>query len=156
MEDRDRRIFDLVEPGVASQGVELVEVSVAPSRHRTFVRIVVHSRSGITHADCERVTRVAGRILDDAEAIPGSYVLEVSSPGLERVLKTPREFDVFRGRLIRLQMSDEPTEIVGRSAGTRGAEVALSREEGELVVPWTRVARARLLPEPAGVGGEGK
>jgi ribosome maturation factor RimP len=153
--DRDREIFDLIEPGISPLGVDLVEVTVAPSRHRTFVRIVVHSARGITHADCERVTRAAGHLLDDAGSIPGSYVLEVSSPGLERVLKAPREFDVFRGRLVRVQLSDEPMEVVGRAAGTRGAAVALARDEGELVLPWARVAKAKLAPEPAGAFGEG-
>jgi ribosome maturation factor RimP len=71
------------------------------------------------------------------------------------VLKAPREFDVFRGRLVRVQLSDEPGEVVGRAAGTRGAAVAVARDEGELVLPWARVAKARLAPEPAGALGEG-
>ena len=146
----EREIFDLLEPGVASQGVDLVEVELAPSKRRTVVRIVVHSAGGVTHADCARVTRAVGNILDESEAFPGSYLLEVSSPGMERVLKTPREFDVFRGRAVRVHLRDAPEDVVGRAAGARGDAVVLVREDGELILPWTRVARVRLLPEPAG------
>lgn len=153
MGERDREIFDLVEPGVASQGVDLVEVELAMSRRHTTVRLVVHSSGGVTHADCARVTRVVGRILDEVNAFPGTYLLEVSSPGLERILKAPREFDVFRGRAVRVHLRDGPEEV-GRAAGARGDDVVLEREDGELILPWTRVARARLAPDRAPAGGE--
>jgi ribosome maturation factor RimP len=152
--ERDREIFELVEPGVASQGVDLVDVELAPARRRTIVRLIVHSDAGVTHADCARVTRVASRILDESGAMAGSYVLEVSSPGTERVLKTPREFDLFRGRAVRVHLRDGSEEITGRAAGARGDAVALMREDGELILPWTRVAKARLVMEPAPAGGQ--
>lgn len=146
----EREIFALLEPHVGSQGLDLVEVALSGGRRRAVVRLVVHSEGGVTHGDCARITRVAGSVLDEACAFPGSYVLEVWSPGTDRVLRSPREFDLFRGRLVQVTWADGDGGATGRAAGTRGEEsVALTREDGgEDVLPWSRIARARLVPEP--------
>jgi ribosome maturation factor RimP len=147
VEDRRRRIEELVGPVVALQGVDLVEVALGGGRRRAVVRVVVHSEAGVTHADCVRVTRAVGRALEDAAEVPGSYLLEVSSPGLDRVLKRPREFDLFRGRRVAVRLVDAPAEVTGRASGSRGEAVALACDDGgEEVLPWSRVASARLLP----------
>jgi ribosome maturation factor RimP len=149
VQEREREIFDLVEPAVASQGLDLVEVSLGGGTRRPVVRVVVHSAAGVTHADCVRATRAMGRVLDEANALPGSYLLEVSSPGTDRVLRTPREFDVFRGCAVRVQLADGTKEIDGRAAGSRGDAIAVARENGEEdILPWSRIGRARLVPEP--------
>ena len=154
MHEREREIFHLVEPAVASQGLDLVEVGLSGGSRRSVVRVVVHSAAGVTHADCTRATRAMGRVLDEANAFPGSYVLEVSSPGTDRILRTPREFDVFRGRAVRVQLADDTQEITGTAAGSRGDAVAVARESGEEeVLPWSRIGRARLVPEPPGRPG---
>lgn len=153
MDVREREIFDLVEPGVASQGVDLVEVALGGGRRRTVIRIVVHSEAGVTHADCARVTRIVGRTLDESRVVPGSYLLEVSSPGTDRVMKEPREFELFRGRPVRLRLVDTAEEIAGRAAGTEGDDVVLARDDGTRdVLPWPRIAKARLAEEPPAPG----
>jgi ribosome maturation factor RimP len=117
------------------------------------VRLVIHSPRGISHGDCERVTKRAGDILDSGALGSGSYVLEVSSPGLDRVLKNEREFDLFRGRKMRVRLEDSPErEIIGWSEGTReGHRVVLRGEKGdECVLSWSSVARARLDPDLPG------
>jgi ribosome maturation factor RimP len=128
--------------------------------------VIIHSERGVTHAECARVTRAAAALLDDAEGAPASYVLEVSSPGTDRVLKEPREFDLFRGMEVRLQIvvseGDAGTrqEVTGKVDGCDGDDVVVRGEDGsKSVIPWSSVARARLVPEtPRGgaVGGKGK
>jgi len=149
-------IFALLEPHVGAQGLDLVEVAVSGGRRRAVVRLVVHSEAGVTHGDCARVTRAAGAALDEAGAFPGSYVLEVWSPGTDRVLRAAREFDLFRGRLVQVVLADEDVPRTGRAAGTRGAEsVALARDDGgEDVLAWAAVAKARLIPEPPETGAQ--
>jgi ribosome maturation factor RimP len=159
MNPRERELFDLLSAGVASAGVDLVEVVLVPTGRRPVIRLVIHGASGVTHGDCSRVTRLAGDILEDHEAVPGSYTLEVSSPGTDRHLREGREFEVFRGRRVRLWRDEDGqvSEHTGLSGGTRGEEeVVLVGDDGEeTVIPWTSVKKARLVPEQAGIGGTG-
>ena len=157
----DRILFERIEPHVREQGVELVEVRVAPTDRGNTVRIVIHSSQGITIGDCTRVSRRLNAILDDDAVVPsGRYVLEVSSPGTDRVMKEPREFDLFRGATVRLQLDEEAEEreLTGVAVGTRGEAVVIRREDGrEVVVPWSSVVKARLVPGKPGrstVGGK--
>lgn len=133
-----------------SAGLELVEASLEHRGRRSVVKLVVHGPKGVSFGDCERVTRSAEERVEEGNLISGSYVLEVSSPGLDRVLKSEREFDVFRGRKLRVRLQEMPErEIVGISEGTReGHRVALREDNGDVSVhPWSSVARASLDPD---------
>ncbi len=146
----ESRLYDELEPVAASCGVGLVEAVLELRGRRQVVRVVIHAERGITHGDCEQMTRAAGDAIDAGELVAGSYVLEVSSPGLDRVLKGEREFDVFRGKRVRLRLQETPEkEIVGLCDGTReGHQVAVrDTDGGTMVFPWLDVARARLDPE---------
>jgi ribosome maturation factor RimP len=125
------------------------------------VRLAIHAAAGVSHGDCARVTRIAGDVLDERETDLGSYVLEVSSPGTDRVLKSAREFETFRGRRVRVRTGEGETsvEIVGECAGTAdGDAVVLRRDDGEeSTLVWSAVKKARLIPdqpESRGVGGK--
>lgn len=114
-----------------------------------MVKLVVHGAQGVAFKDCEKVTRNAENLVEDGKLISGSYVLEVSSPGLDRVLKSEREFDLFRGRRMRVRLQEMPErEIVGISEGTReGHHVALREDNGDVsVLSWSSVAKASLDP----------
>jgi ribosome maturation factor RimP len=154
VQEREREIFDLVERAAAEQGLDLVEVGLGRAGRRTVVRVVVHSAAGVTHADCARMTRAAGHVLDGAARFPEGYVLEVSSPGMDRVLREPREFEVFRGRPVRVVLADDSRELEGRAEGTRGDAVVVAQANGvEEILPWARIGRARLMPETPGGSG---
>ncbi len=159
MNDRERALFEILEPVVTSGGAGLIELGLASAGRRTVVRLVIGSSEGVSHGDCAQVTRACAEALDAQDALPESYVLEVSSPGMERVLKEGREFDFFRGRRVRVREDHDGTtvETVGRCAGTRGDDsVVLRSDDGEeRVIPWTSVKKARLVPGDPAVGGAG-
>jgi ribosome maturation factor RimP len=146
----DRELFDLLEPTVASQGVDLVELRRVRAGRRTILRVVIHSAQGISHGDCARVTRLVEEVLEERGTPPGTYELEVSSPGIDRVLREAREFEVFRGRPVRIWLDEASPEreITGVCEGLRGdGAVVVRREDGaESVVDWLRVKKARLVP----------
>jgi len=158
MTEQDRELFDRIEPRVTSMGLDLVEVTASPGRRGSVVRVVIHSIRGITLDDCARVTRALGPVLDAAEWPGGRYVLEVSSPGLDRVLRHPREFGLFRGATVRMVLapgSDE-REVTGIAVGQDGESVVIRREDGrETAIPWSSVAKARLVPERPGRAAAG-
>jgi len=150
MQDGERALFRLLEPVVSSQGLDLVEIGLAGSRSRPILRIVIHSPEGVSHADCARVTRASNEAIEESGDIPGGYILEVSSAGLERVLRDPREFDLFRGRQVLVRVAEgDPLEIRGVAGGTGedGCVVVRGEDGGESRIEWARIRKARLVPE---------
>jgi len=89
--------------------VELVDMEIAPEGRRALVRVFVDREGGITLADCEAFSRKLGALLDVEDPVEGPYVLEVSSPGLDRRLVRPSHFAAARGRRVRVVLA-EPVE----------------------------------------------
>jgi len=106
---------------------------------------------GVTHKDCERVSEQLSVILDVEDLIPGpSYVLEVSSPGLDRKLIKPADYERFVGRLAKVWVT-EPIEnqnyFEGRLAGYADGMVKLSVRDREVAVPFSGIKKANLVVE---------
>src|SRR6476661_6879817 len=97
--DKVREIADRV---AASSGLEVVEVELRGGGKARMLRIVIDKLAGVTHEDCANVSREVGTILDVEDAISGSYTLEVSSPGLDRKLIRPADYERFTGSRIKL------------------------------------------------------
>ena len=81
-----------------SEGIEIVEVDLKGSGRQQLLRVVIDKPTGVTHGDCELMTRQVGTLLDEEDPIPGTYEMEVSSPGLERKLRTWPEWQRFVGQ----------------------------------------------------------
>jgi ribosome maturation factor RimP len=106
---------------------------------------------GVTHKDCERLSEQLSVILDVEDLIPGpSYVLEVSSPGLDRKLIKPADYERFVGRLAKVWVTD-PIEnqnyFEGRLAGYADGMVKLNVRDRELAVPFAGIKKANLVVE---------
>lgn len=99
-------------------GVELVEMSLRGSSQRRILRVDIDrvGAAGVTLKDCERTSRALGDALEDSEVLGGPFVLEVSSPGLDRPIETPDDVRRNVGRNVRVELRNEegqPVEIVG-------------------------------------------
>ena len=99
------QLLILLEPPVGALGYELVDVEFASAGSGGLLRLYIDAPAGITVDDCERVSHRVSEILDVADPIPGAYTLEVSSPGLDRILRTRGHFERFRGSRIRVQLA---------------------------------------------------
>jgi ribosome maturation factor RimP len=87
-----RNITDIIEPLLQAQGFEIVELQLRQRKGSWLVRVFVDAEGGISVDDCRTLSFEIGQALDAEDLIPESYVLEVSSPGLDRPLRTPRDF----------------------------------------------------------------
>ncbi len=87
-----QRMTETLEPVLRMQGVELVELQLQPQKGRWLVRVFVDAKEGVSLEDCQQLSFEIGQVLDAEDLIPASYLLEVSSPGLDRPLRTPRDF----------------------------------------------------------------
>ena len=93
------RLEELIRPLVESQGGDLVELQYGhPKRGRGILRLFVDRPGGITIEELARINRIVWGLLEVHDVIPGSYNLEVSSPGLTRALKKPEDYQRYAGR----------------------------------------------------------
>lgn len=95
-------LIDLVVPLLQRRGVELVELALSGGGRRQLVRVFVDRTDGITVDECAAISREIADVFDTRDPIAGTYVLEVSSPGLTRPLKTDRDFERVVGKALRL------------------------------------------------------
>jgi ribosome maturation factor RimP len=101
------RVQEIVERVAHSSGLEVVDVELRGGGKARMLRIFLDKPGGITHEDCSNFSREVGTIFDVEDAVPGgSYLLEVSSPGLDRKLSKPSDFERFKGSLIKLMTRD--------------------------------------------------
>jgi len=118
-----------------SEGLELVEVEVKGGGNNSFVRISIDKPEGVTHADCELVSQQVGTILDVEDVVPGGrYTLEVSSPGIERKLVKPADFERFQGKKVKIALRtaiDGRRNFEGTLAGFAESIVSLETAPGQ-------------------------
>ena len=93
-------IADIIAPLLQTQGFELVELQLQQRKGQWLVRVFADAEGGISLEDCRRLSLEIGQVLDAEELISTSYVLEVSSPGLDRPLRTARDFQRQRQRMV--------------------------------------------------------
>src|ERR671930_1967806 len=97
------RVREIAERVAASSGLEVVEVEFRGGSKSRMLRIFIDKPGGVTHQDCADLSREVGPILDVEDAVPGgSYLLEVSSPGLDRKLVRPADYERFTGNRVKL------------------------------------------------------
>jgi len=142
------RLEELIQPVVESQGGELVELQYGrPRRGRGILRLFVDRPGGITLEELTRINRIVGGLLEVHDVIPGSYTLEVSSPGLTRALKKPEDYQRYVGRLVRVTTRApwEGRQVhCGILQGLKDDQVCLQEGESVWCIPWSEIARARL------------
>jgi ribosome maturation factor RimP len=143
------KIEEIAQRVVESEGIELVEVEVKGGGSQRMVRISIDKPEGVTHADCELVSQQVGTILDVEDVVPGGgYTLEVSSPGVERKLLKPRDYERFQGKKIKIALRD-PIEgrrhWEGLLARFENGQVTLEAAPGKIVqFPLEQVQKANL------------
>ena len=158
--DKVRAIAERV---AASSGLETVEVELRGGGKARMLRIVIDKPTGVTHEDCANLSREVGTILDVEDVIPGaSYTLEVSSPGLDRKLSRPADFERFIGSLVKLT-TNQPVNgnrhFQGRLESFQQGRLTLDltasknkRRPGEAAaekvdIDLANVEKANLVPE---------
>lgn len=143
------KIEEIAQRVTDSEGLELVEVEVKGGGGNRLVRISIDKPAGVTHADCELVSQQVGTILDVEDVVPGGrYTLEVSSPGVERRLVKPQDYQRFQGKKVRITLRDAVEgrrNWEGRLAGFADGDIALEMEAGKTVrFPFHQVQKANL------------
>jgi len=143
-----REIADRV---ATSEGLELVEVEFLGRGPNAVLRIYLDKPGGITVNDCQLVSRQLGMILDVEDLIQTSYTLEVSSPGLDRKLVKPADYQRFAGRVVKVVLRGPrqgPKRFRGRLLGMEADKVQIETGDGTLVqLDYHEIEKANLVVE---------
>ena len=145
---------------VADCGLELLAIEQTGQGPRMVVRLVVDGPNGVTLDQCTDVSRQVSALLDVESPVEHAYNLEVSSPGLDRKLYRPADYERFEGQTVKIRMKPSYRDqrvVLGRLLGLEGETVKVSAEDGHtLELPLSEVFEARLEVDWKRLFGEGK
>jgi ribosome maturation factor RimP len=139
-------LLKLLEPAVEALNYELVELEF----HGGVLRIYIDRPEGVTLDDCQKVSQQMGAVLDVEDPIPGAYTLEVSSPGMDRPLRKPMDFQRHAGQRVRIELLlpfDGRRRFSGTLRGVETDEVLIEVDSKLYRLPFTQIGKARLVPE---------
>jgi len=142
------RVQEIAERVAIDHGLELVHAEVAGPDNSPIVRVFIDRPQGVTHDDCSQVSIHLGTILDVEDFIHSSYTLEVSSPGLNRGLYKPGDYERFAGTLAKLKTRapiDGQRNFRGNLLGLDGNDVLVDdRTSGKVRIPFDTITKANL------------
>ncbi|HHX87929.1 MAG TPA: ribosome maturation factor RimP [Firmicutes bacterium] len=149
----ERKVSSLVEPVLHNYSLELVDLEYSSGR-KGYLCIYIDKPGGATIGDCETVSREISDLLDMYDPIPHHYVLEVSTPGIERPLRKREDFRRFAGEAVKVY-TDCPVngrrKFIGILTGAGDEMFTLTLEEGdEVELGYDQVTRAHLWYRPTG------
>ena len=142
------KVRDAAARTATANGLELVRAEVAGAGKKLTVRIFIDKEGGVMHEDCTTMSRELEKIFDAEDFIPAAYILEVSSPGLERELYDLQDFKKFTGSLAKVKLNapvDGQKTFRGRIIGIVGEEIAFEDKTGGTTrFQYNAVAKANL------------
>ncbi len=142
------RVRSIAAAAAATGGVELVHVEIAGTKRDSVLRVYIDKEGGVTLDDCGAVSQRMEEVLDAEDLIPWKYVLEVSSPGIERELYSLADFVKFTGQLAKVktrQEIDGQKTFVGTIADVDGEEITIDdRTKGRVTFEYADVDKANL------------
>ena len=159
-----QKIQEIAERVAASSGLELVEVEIRGGGKHRMLRFFIDKAGGVTHEDCADFSREVGTILDVEDAVPGgAYLLEVSSPGLDRRLSRAADYERFQGSLLklstheavegnrhfegRLEKFEDGRITLDLSQTHRKAKKGHAAPAGKVEIQIANIEKANLVPE---------
>lgn len=148
--DRETQLAEMLTPTVEAMGSELWGIEYLTQGKHSVLRIFIEREQGVGIEHCEEVSRQVSALMDVEDPIGGTYTLEVSSPGLDRLLFKKAHFDAYVGSLIkvRLRMNYEGRRnFKGRLMAVENDEIVLHQDQEEFLFPLETLDKAQVVPE---------
>ena len=139
---------NLIKNTVTGLGYQLWGYEYRPHSESALLRIFIENSNGISIDDCATVSRQIGAVLDVENIIPVAYILEVSSPGMDRVLFTPEQYQDYLGETIKIRTRTpiaERRNFKGSLLETNDTAVTIKVDNQEFKIPFDSIDRARLV-----------
>ena len=148
----DRSLLEILDPVAEAAGYEIVRLRLMSGARSRRLQIMAEDAHGEMNVDdCARLSRAVSEVLDAADPIEGDYLLEVSSPGVDRPLTRLKDFETYEGLQARMELdrlADGRKRFKGELAGIEGDMVAINLEEEEaetVLIPFAWIIEAKLI-----------
>ena len=132
----EAKVMPLLEPIVEANGLELVDLEFVKEGVNWYLRVYIDKDGGVNIDDCERVSRALEAKLDEHDPIEQAYILEVSSPGIDRPLKKESDFVKYQGEIIDVKLykaQDGSKQYQGKLLGLEEGVLSIEEENGNVV-----------------------
>lgn len=132
----EQKVLPLLEPIIKENGLELVDLEFVKEGVNWYLRVYIDKEGGVTIDDCEGVSRALEAKLDAADPIEQAYILEVSSPGIDRPLKKEADFIKYQGEIIDVKLykpQDGSKQFQGKLLGLKDGVLSIEEENGNIV-----------------------
>lgn len=129
-------VDNLVRPIIENLGIELIETEYVKEGPNWYLRLYIDKRGGVSLEDCQTVNDAVTDVIDEADPISGAYVFEVSSPGLDRPLKTDKDFERYQGELVEVKLyaqKDGCDKFEGYLEGKENDIIRIKTEKGGII-----------------------
>jgi ribosome maturation factor RimP len=148
--DPVREVEEIIAPSLQAMGYEVVRVRLMGGQRRPTLQVMAEraDRKPMAVDDCAEISHTVSALLDVADPLAGSYVLEVSSPGIDRPLTRPEHFERYAGFEARIETAhpiDGRRRFRGRLLGVDNETVRLALPEGEIAIPFAEIGQAKLV-----------
>lgn len=146
IQETKQKIKELATQVAEEHGVEIFDIELLGTG-KILLRVIIDKEGGITLDECEKFSKSLGALLDIEDPIPGSYTLEISSPGLDRPLKNIRDFQISLGKLARIittEKIENQNFFIGYISEINDDYVKLIVHGKEIKIPFEKISKARL------------
>lgn len=147
--DIKQKVLRLAKQVADEQGVEIFDIELF-GKGKLLLRVIIDKEGGVTLGDCERLSKSLGTVLDVEDIFPGSYTMEISSPGLDRPLKGIKDFEKNIGRLARIitiEKIENQNFFIGRITKINGNFIKFLVNGREIDIPFEKISKAKLEVE---------
>lgn len=145
---KEQSLLDALEAQAPAHGCSIVTVEVVGSSKSPVIRVYIHVEGGVTFSELTAAQEWMGALLDELDPFPGAYVLEVSSPGIDRPLRTPEHFQGAVGEEVKLktmQAVQGRKHFKGTLTSADAERIVLLTEDGEVTLPLEGISKANII-----------
>jgi ribosome maturation factor RimP len=149
MATKDQQITEMLRTTVEALGYELWGVEYLSQGRHSVLRVYIDAQNGIAVEDCAKVSEQVGSVLDVEDPITGEYTLEVSSPGMDRLLFRLDQYPAYVGEVLELRLRipfEGRRKFKGVLTGIEGEDVVIRVDDHEYLLPYSAVDKARIEP----------
>lgn len=146
----EKDVEELLEPALEKEGIEVVDVELVRERD-LILRVFIDKEGGVDLNDCQHISEEAGKLLDEKDLIPGNYMLEVSSPGLDRVLKKDKDFRRYAGEEVDVKLfapldgrKDRKNFTAVLNGLTEDGKISLTVDDENITLDKKQISQMRL------------
>ncbi|HIS41106.1 MAG TPA: ribosome maturation factor RimP [Candidatus Aphodovivens avistercoris] len=147
LSNKEKQLLGALEPRAAQEGVEIVTIEVVGSKKSPTIRVYIDTDGGVSFDELSVAQAWINELMDELDPFPGAYTLEVSSPGIDRPLRTPEHFQRFAGQTAVVKTNgpiDGRSSFTGAIAGADGEAVRLEVDGEQVSLPFSSIKRAHL------------